>query len=264
MTETGQVMTQLSIHQFICRSDNYGVLLHDHKTGATAAIDAPDAVEIERQLAAREWRLTHILTTHHHGDHVEGNLALQQRHGCSITGPRDETSKIPGIDREVSGGDRFTWEGREVQVLACPGHTLGHIAYYMPGEQAVFAGDTLFSLGCGRLFEGTMDQMHRSVSQFGALPPATRLYCGHEYTQSNARFALAMEPGNAVLQQRAADVDRLRAAGEMTCPSTIGAELAANPFLRTASAGIRKTLGMENASDAEVFAALRERKNSFS
>ena len=256
-------MTQLSIHQFICRSDNYGLLLHDNKTGATATIDAPDATEIERQLAARGWELTHILTTHHHGDHVEGNLALQQRYGCSITGPRGEASKIPGIGREVAGGDRFAWEGREVQVLDCPGHTLGHIAYYMPSEGVVFAGDTLFSLGCGRVFEGTMEQMYQSVSQFGALPPTTRLYCGHEYTQSNARFALAMEPGNAVLQQRAAEVDRLRANGEMTCPSTIGAELATNPFLRTASAEIRKTLGMEGARDVEVFAELRERKNSF-
>lgn len=256
-------MTQLSIHQFICRSDNYGLLLHDNKTGATATIDAPDAAEIERQLDSRGWQLTHILTTHHHGDHVEGNLALQQRYGCSITGPRGEASKIPGIGREVAGGDHFTWEGREVQVLDCPGHTLGHIAYYIPSEGVVFAGDTLFSLGCGRVFEGTMEQMHRSVSQFAALPAATRLYCGHEYTQSNARFALAMEPGNAVLQQRAAEVDRLRANGEMTCPSTIGAELAANPFLRTASAEIRKTLGMESARDVEVFAELRERKNSF-
>lgn len=256
-------MTDLALHQFICRSDNYGVLLHDHKSGATASIDAPDAAEIERQLDGKGWRLTHILTTHHHGDHVEGNLALQQRYGCSIIGPAAEAAKIPGIGKEVSGGDRFSWEGREVQVLACPGHTLGHIAYYMPSEELVFAGDTLFSLGCGRVFEGSMEQMYRSVSQFAALPPATRLYCGHEYTQSNARFALAMEPGNLVLQQRAAEVDQLRAKGEMTCPSTIAAELAANPFLRTGSTEIRKTLGLESASDAEVFAELRERKNSF-
>lgn len=256
-------MTELAFHQFICRSDNYGLLLHDHKTGATAAIDAPDAAEIERQLAAKGWELTHILTTHHHGDHVEGNLALQRRFGCSITGPRGEAGKIPGIDRQVSGGDRFTWEGREVQVLDCPGHTLGHIAYYMPEEEAVFAGDTLFSLGCGRVFEGSMAQMFQSVSQFAALPPATRLYCGHEYTQSNARFALAVEPGNAALVARAAEVDRLRAAGHMTCPSTIGAELATNPFLRTESVEIRRTLGMEHANDAEIFAELRERKNGF-
>lgn len=256
-------MTHLTFHQFICRSDNYGLLLHDHKTGATAAIDAPDAAEIERQLVAMGWELTHIFTTHHHGDHVEGNLALQAHHGCSIIGPREEASKIPGIDRLVAGGDRFTWEGREVQVMACPGHTLGHIAYYMPAEEAVFAGDTLFSLGCGRVFEGSMEQMHQSVMQFAELPASTRLFCGHEYTQSNARFALSVEPGNAALVRRAAEVERLRAEGKMTCPSTIAAELAENPFLRTGSEGIRKTLAMENATDAQVFAELRERKNSF-
>lgn len=256
-------MSDLAFHQFICRSDNYGLLLHDHKSGATAAIDAPDAAEIERQLDAKGWKLTHIFTTHHHGDHVEGNLALQKRHGCSIIGPRREASKIAGIDHDVSGGDRFTWEGRDVRVMDCPGHTLGHIAYYMPSEHAVFAGDTLFSLGCGRVFEGSMEQMHDSVRQFAMLPPQTRLYCGHEYTQSNARFALSVEPGNVVLVRRAADVDRLRAAGEMTCPSTIAEELAANPFLRTASSEIRKNLGMDGAGDAQVFAELRERKNTF-
>lgn len=256
-------MTDLTIHQFICRSDNYGVLLHDHKSGATATIDAPDAAAIERQLEIMGWQLTHVLTTHHHGDHVEGNLALQQRFGCTITGPRDEAAKVPGIARLVTGGDRFIWQGHAVDVLACPGHTLGHIAYYLPDDQVVFAGDTLFSLGCGRVFEGSMEQMHDSVRQFAALPPQTRLYCGHEYTQSNASFALSVEPGNTELAQRAAEVDRLRSAGEMTCPSTIAKELATNPFLRTGSAEIRKILGMEAASDAQVFAELRERKNTF-
>ncbi len=256
-------MTDLTFHQFICRSDNYGLLLHDHKSGATAAIDAPDAAEIERQLDARGWNLTDIFTTHHHGDHVEGNLALHERYGCSITGPRSEASKIPGITRQVTGGDSFNWQGREVRVLDCPGHTLGHVAYHIPVEAAVFAGDTLFSLGCGRVFEGSMEQMYNSVSQLGALPPATKLYCGHEYTQSNARFALAIEPHNPTLVRRAAEVDSLRAEGRMTCPSTIAAEREANPFLRTGSVAIRKRLGMEDATDVQVFAELRERKNSF-
>lgn len=256
-------MTNLAFHQFICRSDNYGLLLHDHKSGATASIDAPDAAEIERHLDAQGWELTHIFTTHHHADHVEGNLALQKRYGCSIIGPRGEAEKIPGIDRRVAGGDSFTWEGREVRVLDCPGHTLGHIAYHIPEEQAVIAGDTLFSLGCGRVFEGSMEQMFHSVHQFATLPPNTRLYCGHEYTQSNARFALSVDPGNVALQARAAEVDRLRSAGAMTCPSTIAAELAANPFLRTGNAEIRRGLGMATATDEEVFAELRARKNSF-
>lgn len=256
-------MSDLTFHQFICRSDNYGLLLHNHKTGATAAVDAPDAAEIESQLEAKGWKLTHIFTTHHHGDHVEGNLALQARYGCAIIGPRQEAKKIPGIGQEVAGGDHFTWEGREVRVMDCPGHTIGHIAFHMPSEEVVFAGDTLFSLGCGRVFEGTMEQMYKSVTQFAALPPSTRLYCGHEYTQSNARFALAIEPGNTALVQRAAEVDRLRAEDKMTCPTTIGAELAANPFLRMDSAEIRQRLGMVSASDVAVFAELRERKNDF-
>ncbi len=256
-------MTDLAFHQFICRSDNYGLLVHDGKSGSTAAIDAPDAGEIERQLTAQGWELTHIFTTHHHPDHVEGNLALQRRFGCSIIGPQREAARIPGLDREVSGGGMFSWAGRNVQVFDCPGHTLGHIAYHLPADAAVFAGDTLFSLGCGRVFEGSMDEMYRSVSQFAALAPETRLFCGHEYTQSNARFALAVEPGNLALRQRAAEVDRLRAQDRMTCPSSIGTEIATNPFLRTGSAEIRRNLGMEGASDAEVFGELRRRKDSF-
>jgi hydroxyacylglutathione hydrolase len=257
-------MSHLECHQFICRSDNYGLLLHDRKTGATASIDAPDGAEIARQLRNRGWRLTHIFTTHHHADHVQGNNALKQEFGCEILGPAVEAERIPGIGTRLSGGDSFSWEGRELRVLACPGHTTGHIAYYMPSEEIACAGDTLFSLGCGRVFEGTLEDMFHSVSQFKDLPPATRLYCGHEYTQSNARFALSVEPGNTALQERAAEVDGLRANGRMTCPSSIGRELATNPFLRTGSAEIRHALGLERATDAEVFAELRRRKDSFS
>lgn len=257
------LMTPLLFHPFICRSDNYGLLLHDDKSGATATIDAPDAAEIERQLAQLGWRLTHIFTTHHHSDHVEGNLALKQRFDCTIVGPAGEAGRIPGVDTQVAGGETFSWAGRDVQVMDCPGHTKGHIAFHMPSEAAVFAGDTLFSLGCGRVFEGTMEEMCHSVSQFKMLHPSTRLYCGHEYTQSNARFALSVEPGNAALQHRAAEVDRLRAQGRMTCPSTIGEELRINPFLRIDSPEIRNNLGLGQATDAEVFAELRHRKDVF-
>jgi hydroxyacylglutathione hydrolase len=256
-------MTRLAFHQFICRSDNYGLLLHDGESGATATIDAPDAAEIERQLAGLGWRLTHILNTHHHADHVEGNLALKQRFGCTIIGPATEAGRIPGIDVQVAGGDTFTWAGREVRVMDCPGHTKGHVAFHIPSEAAVIAGDTLFSLGCGRVFEGTMQEMYRSVTQFKTLPPSTRLFCGHEYTQSNARFALSVEPGNPALQERASEVDRLRAQGKMTCPSTIGDELRTNPFLRTDSLEIRSNIGLMRADDAEVFAELRRRKDAF-
>lgn len=256
-------MTPIVFHPFICRSDNYGLLLHDPATGATASIDAPDAEAIVAQLDARGWKLTHIFTTHHHQDHIEGNEALKRRFGCIIIGPRAESAQIPFIDQAVTGGDNIAWSGRILSVMDCPGHTAGHIAYHLPSDLAVFAGDTLFSLGCGRVFEGTMDQMYRSVSQFAKLPPETRLFCGHEYTKSNARFALSVEPGNAELQNRAAEVERLRAADKMTCPSTIGVELATNPFLRTGSAAIRQALKLEGASDAEVFGELRRRKDSF-
>ena len=256
-------MAHLEMHQFICRADNYGLLVHDHKSGATVTIDAPDAVEIEKHLKKRGWQLTHIFTTHHHGDHVEGNQALKDQFGCVIIGPKAEADKIPGIQTEVSGGESFMWAGREVKVFACPGHTKGHIAYHISSEYSLFAADTLFSLGCGRVFEGTMEEMYHSVNQFRTLSPSTYVYCGHEYTQSNARFALSVEPGNRMLQQRAAVVSQLRQEGKMTCPSTIGEELKANPFLRTDSPEIRRNLKMENASDAEVFGELRRRKDNF-
>ena len=256
-------MSHLEMHQFICRSDNYGLLVHDHKSGATVSIDAPDAVEIEKQLKKRGWQLTHIFTTHHHGDHVAGNEALKDQFGCVIVGPKAEASKIPGIRNEVSGGETFTFAGREVKVFACPGHTKGHIAYHIPSEYSLFAADTLFALGCGRVLEGTKEEMHHSVNQFRALSPSTYVYCGHEYTEANARFALSVEPGNRMLQQRAAVVTQLRLEGKMTCPSTIGEELKANPFLRCDSPEIRRNLKMETASDAEVFGELRRRKDSF-
>lgn len=256
-------MAHLEMHQFICREDNYGLLVHDHKSGATVSIDAPDAIEIEKQLKKRGWQLTHIFTTHHHGDHVEGNAALMEQFGCVIVGPRAEADRIPGIRVEVSGGESFNWTGREVKIFACPGHTKGHIAYHIPSEYSLFAADTLFSLGCGRVFEGTLEEMYHSVNQFRDLSPSTYVYCGHEYTLSNAKFALSVEPGNRMLQQRAAVVTQLRQEGKMTCPTTIGEELKTNPFLRTDSPEIRRNLKMETASNAEVFAELRRRKDNF-
>lgn len=256
-------MSQLEFLKFICRTDNYGVLVHDPVTGETASIDAPDGAEIERQLKQKGWRLTHIFTTHHHGDHVEGNAALRAAYGCAVIGPKDEADRIPGLTHPVPGGSSFIWAGHDVHILACPGHTSGHIAYHMPAAKVVFAGDTVFSLGCGRVFEGSLGEMFGAVSQFATLPRDTLLYCGHEYTQSNARFALSVEPGNTALQKRAAEVEELRARGLMTCPSTIGAELETNPFLRTQSPEIRNALGLTQATDAEVFAELRRRKDVF-
>ena len=254
-------MTPLEIDLFPCRSDNFGVLLHDPVSGATASIDAPEEKPILDALARRGWTLTHILTTHHHGDHVEANLALKQRFGATITGPKRET--IPGIDRKVDEGDVFDFAGRRVEVIATPGHTLGHICFYLPEEKLLFAADTLFALGCGRVFEGTPAQMWGSLEKLAALPDETTVYFGHEYTLSNARFAKTVDPDNAALLARVAEIEALRAAGGFTAPTTIGLEKATNPFLRAGDPGIRRHLGMETASDAEVFAEIRGRKDRF-
>lgn len=254
-------MTALEIELFACRSDNFGVLLHDPVTGATASIDAPEEKPILAALERRGWRLSHIFTTHHHGDHVEANLALKDRFGATIIGPARET--IPGIDRKVDGGDSFDFAGRRVEVIATPGHTLGHICFHLPEEKLLFAADTLFALGCGRVFEGTPDQIWESLSTLAALPDETTVYFGHEYTLSNARFARTVDPENAALARRADEIEALRADGAFTAPTTIGIEKATNPFLRAGDPAIRRHLGMERASDAEVFAEIRGRKDRF-
>lgn len=254
-------MTALEIELFACRSDNFGVLLHDPVTGATASIDAPEEKPILAALERRGWRLSHIFTTHHHGDHVEANLALKDRFGATIIGPARET--IPGIDRKVDGGDSFDFAGRRVEVIATPGHTVGHICFHLPGEKLLFAADTLFALGCGRVFEGTPAQMWESLSTLAALPDETTVYFGHEYTLSNARFARTVDPENAALARRADEIEALRADGAFTAPTTIGIEKATNPFLRAGDPAIRRHLGMERASDAEVFAEIRGRKDRF-
>lgn len=254
-------MAVLQIHQFPCLSDNFGVLVHDPKSKATASIDAPEADPVRKALAETGWRLTHILTTHHHADHVGGHLALKSETGCSIVGPRNEAEKIPGIDLQVGEGDVCRLGDVELKVLDTPGHTLGHVSYWSPAAKVAFVGDTLFSLGCGRVIEGTPKMMWASLGKLMALPPETSFHCGHEYTVANATFALTVEPGNKALQARAAEARQLRAEGKPTLPSTIGAELAANPFLRAASPEIRKVVGMEGKADWEVFAEVRERKN---
>jgi hydroxyacylglutathione hydrolase len=256
-------MSILEIHQFICRSDNYGVLVHDHRSGATMAIDAPDATAIMTELGKRGWQLTHILTTHHHIDHVEGNLELKKHFSCKIIGPAAEADRIPGIDQLVKGGDEFKIAKRSFKVYDCPGHTQGHIAFHEAEDYSLFAGDTLFAMGCGRVLEGTLQEMYQAVNQFKTFEPFTSVHCGHEYTLANAKFALSVEPNNRKLQQRTEIVERLRAQGKMTCPTTIGEELDTNPFLRCDSLEIRANLNMAAASDAEVFAELRTRKNSF-
>lgn len=253
----------LMVEQFMCRSDNFGVLLHDAATGETAIIDAPEEGPILAAIERTGWRPTVILTTHHHPDHVEANLALKQRFGLKIVGPKAEAAKIPGIDRMVVDGEVFSFSGHEVRVIETPGHTAGHVCYFLPEAGLLFAGDTLFALGCGRLFERGPAEMYRSFRKLSELPLETVVYCGHEYTQANARFALWVDPTNSALKERAKMIDALRAAGKPTLPTTLMEEMSTNPFLRWHDRTIRKNLGMEDASDEAVFAEIRKRKDVF-
>jgi|GEM_PF-14449 len=237
-------MAKLEIHQFPTRSDNYGVLIHDPKTEATASIDAPDAEELLAALHEKGWVLTQILTTHHHHDHTAGNTIVKRMTGCTIIGPAREAGSIPGLDVEVKDGDTIEIGGAKARVIETPGHTKGHVSYYFPEEKLVFVGDTLFSVGCGKLLEGDAKMMWTSLKKLMALPPDTKLYCGHEYTNNNCRFALTVEPENAALQQRAKEVDQLRAAGKPTLPTTIGIELE-TPFPRMTHAEAQSRYGSD-------------------
>jgi len=256
-------MANLEIYQFPCLSDNYGVLLRDADAGVVASIDAPDAAAVEAALKEKGWKLTHILVTHHHWDHTQGNEALKAATGCTIIGPRGEADKVPGIDTKVGEGDTFKFGSFDVEVAETPGHTSGHIIFHIPAAKAAFVGDTLFAMGCGRVIEGRMDQMWSGVEKVAKLPPETALYCGHEYTIANAEFAMSVEPGNEALQKRVEVVKALRAAGKPTLPTTVAEELATNPFIRVKSSEIRASVGLPNGSDAEVFEKVRIAKNNF-
>lgn len=255
-------MTNLETYQFPCRSDNYGVLVHDPASGLTASIDAPDAAAVELALDHTGWRLTHIFTTHHHADHTGGNVVLKATHECEIIGPRDEAQKIPGIDRSVAGGETFRFGDYDVSVLATPGHTLGHISYHIPAAKLAFVGDTMFAMGCGRVFEGDAKMMWASLAKLRGLPKDTVVFCGHEYTQSNAQFARTIEPNNKALEARAKEVEALRKDKKPTLPTTIEAELATNPFLRACEPELKAAIGMSDAEDWQVFGEVRARKDN--
>ncbi len=254
-------MAQLEIHQFPCLSDNYGVLIHDASNGVTASIDAPEASAVKRALEEKGWSLTHILTTHHHFDHTGGNDELKAQSGCEIVGPKAEASKVPGIDLEMGDGDTYAFGSFELRVLDVGGHTSGHIAYWLPEAGIAFVGDTLFALGCGRIFEETPKIMWNSLTKIMALPTETKIYCGHEYTLSNAEFALTIEPENDALQARYEEIKALRKKGEPTIPTTLAREFETNPFLRPTSPCIQARLGMEGREDWEIFAEIRRRKD---
>lgn len=256
-------MSTLEIHMFPCLQDNYGFLIQDSETGQTAVIDTPEVAAIEAALAERGWQLTYILNTHHHFDHAGGNLELKRKTGCSIVGPRADATRIPGIDIEVGEGDVFALGRQLATVYDTPGHTRGHIVYHFAEAKVAFVGDTLFAMGCGRLFEGTPAQMWSSLQKLMRWPDETRIYCAHEYTQRNGHFALSVEPGNLDLQARVAEVDRLRAQGVPTVPTSLGLEKLTNPFLRPMSRHLQETVGLPDAPLVEVFAKTRELKDRY-
>lgn len=254
----------LQIVQLPALTDNYIYLLHEPVSGKTAAVDPAAAEPVLAALHEYGWRLDYILNTHHHADHVDGNLRLKQLTGCKIVGAAADSHRIPGIDIEVADGEQLRLGDQSLQIIATPGHTLGHIVYYCPESAVLFCGDTLFSLGCGRLFEGSAEQMWHSLQRLKALPSATQVYCAHEYTQANGRFAASLEADNPKLRQRIHEVDRLRAQNLSTLPSTISLELATNPFLREDSPSIRQALAADaSVSSIEIFARIRRLKDQF-
>jgi hydroxyacylglutathione hydrolase len=251
------------IHVFPCLEDNIGALVHDPATGACAAIDAPEEGAILRALDTTGWRLTDILVTHRHRDHVQGIEPLKLRFGCRVVAPVKSGDEVPVVDARVHEGDTVRVGELAAHVWETPGHCRDHIAYWFAADGAVFAGDTLFTLGCGRVSESIYPEMWESLSRLAALPDRARVYSGHDYTISNARFALAADPDNAALKARAAEAERAKAEGRFLIPSTIGEEKATNPFLRAGDPAVARSVGREGDDPSVVFQALREWKNRF-
>jgi hydroxyacylglutathione hydrolase len=246
---------------FLCLKDNYGVLIHDSASGRTAAIDAPEAPPIEAALRATGWTLSDILVTHHHGDHTGGIADLKNKHRCRVVAPRAEAAKIPLVDETVREGDTVSVGKLSAQVIETPGHTAGHITFWFAGDKLAFAGDTLFSIGCGRVIEGTPEMMWDSLLKLRNLPGDTRVYCGHEYTLANIKFAQTIDPDNGALVARAAQAAKQIAAGEPTIPTMIDEEKVTNPFLRADVPEIAAAVGLAGKPAAQVFAEIRARKN---
>ncbi|PWC57121.1 hydroxyacylglutathione hydrolase [Azospirillum sp. TSH7] len=244
-------------------ADNYIYVLRDAASGKVGVVDPGDAAPVQAELERRGWSLTHIFLTHHHDDHIGGAEALKARYRASVVGARADAHRIPGLDVMLGDGDRTVFGEQTARVFAVPGHTSGHIAFWFEAAETLFSGDTLFSLGCGRLFEGSPAQMWDSLQSLRSLTDSTRVYCGHEYTQSNGRFAVTVDPDNVALQQRMEEVAALRERNQPTIPTTIGMERRTNPFLRADDPGVQSAIGMSGAPSVEVFAELRRRKDHF-
>ncbi|KHG09005.1 putative hydroxyacylglutathione hydrolase 2, chloroplast -like protein [Gossypium arboreum] len=256
--------SSLQIELVPCLRDNYAYLLHDADTGTVGVVDPSEAVPIIDTLSRKNWNLTYILNTHHHHDHTGGNAELKARYGAKVIGSGIDKYRIPGIDIVLKDGDKWMFAGHEVRVIETPGHTRGHISFYFPGSGAIFTGDTLFSLSCGKLFEGTPEQMHSSLQRIMSLPDGTNVYCGHEYTLSNSKFALSIEPKNEALRLYAAHVTQLRNKGLPTIPTTLKTEKSCNPFLRTSSTEIRQALDIPaTMNEAEALGVIRRAKDNF-
>lgn len=253
----------LIILQLPVLNDNYIYLLHDPVSLETAVVDPALSQPVLDTLAENGWQLNYVFNTHHHWDHVDGNLELKKHTGCKIIASEYDRDRIPGIDITVNHGDKIKLGAATLEIIATPGHTNGHIAYYCAASHALFCGDTLFSMGCGRLFEGTAEQMWQSLQLLQALPECTHIYCAHEYTQANGNFAMTLESDNPALQQRLAEVTQLREKNQPTIPSTLLQELETNPFLRTQSPSIQKRLDMIDRPAVEIFANIRQLKDNF-
>ena len=252
----------IEIHQFPCLNDNYGYLVHEPGSGQTIAIDTPDAAVYLAEAEKMGWHISEIWNTHWHPDHAGGNLKIKEVTGARIIGPAGEAAKIPGIDRAVMGGDIVELGGATAKVIDVPGHTLGHIALHLPDQEVAFVGDAVFALGCGRVFEGTMEMMWESLKRIKKLPKQTRLYCAHEYTASNAKFAVTIEPENKALKEYVAWVEKRRAEGKSTVPALLERELETNPFLRADLPEMQLAMG-HAGNAAATFGEIRARKDRF-